>query len=230
MLTAAMEAHKRELIEFMVQSDVLRFGSFTAKSGRHTPYFIDAGRYRTGAQLSRLSRFYAQAIRAHFAEDFDVLFGPAYKGIPLAAATAIALHDDHGHDVGYCFNRKEKKDHGEGGLLVGHALRDGDRVVIVEDVTTAGTSIHETVPFLRAAAKIELRGLVVAVDRMERGRGEQSALRELGETYAMQTVAMVTIEEIMQHLRGREVAGRVVLTEELHARLVEYRAQYGASN
>jgi orotate phosphoribosyltransferase len=223
-----MDSHKHALIEFMVRSEVLRFGDFTAKSGRKTPYFVDAGRYRSGAQISQLARFYAQAIRAEFADRCDVLFGPAYKGIPLAVATAMALHDDHGQDVGYCFNRKEAKDHGEGGVLVGHRLRDGDRVVIVEDVTTAGTSIHETVPLLQAAAKIELCGLVVAVDRMERGRGDRSALAELRETYGVKTVAIVTIEDIMQHLRGRAIDGKVVLTDELYARMNAYRAQYGA--
>jgi orotate phosphoribosyltransferase len=158
-----------------------------------------------------------------------VLFGPAYKGIPLVTATAMALHDDHGQDVGFCFNRKEAKDHGEGGVLVGHRLRDGDRVVIVEDVTTAGTSIRESVPLLQAAAKVKLVGLVVAVDRMERGTGDKSALREVAETYGVKTVAIVTIDDIMQHLRGRAIDGKVVLTEELHARMAAYRAQYGAA-
>ena len=222
-----MEPYKRALIDLMVHSGVLLFGDFTAKSGRKTPYFIDAGRYGTGAQISQLARLYAQAIRAQLGRDFDVLFGPAYKGIPLAVATAMALHDDHGHDVGFCFNRKEAKDHGEGGVLVGHRLKDGDRVVMIEDVTTAGTSIRETVPLLRAAAKVELVGLVVAVDRMERGQGEQSTLSELRETYGMKTFAIVTIEEIMQDLRGRTVDGRVVLSDELHARMAAYRAQYG---
>ena len=223
-----MDSHKQALIEFMVRSEVLRFGDFTAKSGRKTPYFVDAGRYRSGAQISQLARFYAQAIRAEFANRYDVLFGPAYKGIPLVVATAMALHDDHGQDVGFCFNRKEAKDHGEGGVLVGHRLRDGDRVVIVEDVTTAGTSIHETVPLLRAAANVELCGLIVAVDRMERGRGDRSALAELRETYGVKTAAIVTIEDIMQHLHGRAIDGKVVLSDELHARMSEYRAQYGA--
>jgi len=224
-----MNSYKQALIELMVRSDVLRFGDFTAKSGRKTPYFVDAGRYRSGAQISQLARFYAQAIRDAFAGQYDVLFGPAYKGIPLVTATAMALHDDHGEDVGFCFNRKEAKDHGEGGVLVGHHLRDGDRVVIVEDVTTAGTSIRETVPLLQAAAKVKLVGLVVAVDRMERGLGDKSALREVAETYGVKTVAIVTIDDIMQYLRGRAIDGKVVLTEELHARLTAYRSQYGAA-
>jgi orotate phosphoribosyltransferase len=224
-----MPSHKHALIELMVRSEVLRFGDFTAKSGRKTPYFVDAGRYRSGPQISQLARFYAQAIRSEFAGRCDVLFGPAYKGIPLVTATAMALYDDHGQDVGFCFNRKEAKDHGEGGVLVGHRLRDGDRVVIVEDVTTAGTSIRESVPLLQAAAKVELVGLVVAVDRMERGLGDKSALSEVRENYGVKTVAIVTIEDIMQHLRGREIDGTVVLTEELYARMNAYRAQYGVA-
>src|SRR5262245_37794498 len=155
-----MDKHKRELIEFMVQCDVLRFGDFTAKSGRKTPYFINAGRFRTGAQLDRLARFYAQTIVDKLGTGFDVLFGPAYKGIPLAAATAVALQQAHAHDVGLCVNRKEAKDHGEGGNLVGQELQDGQRVLIIEDVTTAGTSIRETVPLLKAAANVQLAGLV----------------------------------------------------------------------
>jgi orotate phosphoribosyltransferase len=222
-----MEAYKRELIEFMVQSEALRFGDFTAKSGRKTPYFVDAGRYRTGAQISRLARFYAAAIRSRIGDGFDVLFGPAYKGIPLAVATAMALHEDHGQEVAYCFNRKEAKDHGEGGVLVGHQLRDGDRVLIIEDVTTAGTSVRETVPILRAAAKVELVGLVVAVDRMERGKTDQSALAELRDEYGMQAFAIATIDEIMEHLHGRTIGSAVVLDDALHARLLAYRAQYG---
>jgi len=222
-----MQPHKRELIELMVRCDVLTFGDFTAKSGRKTPYFVNTGRYRTGAHIARLARFYAQAIRDHLGSDFDVLFGPAYKGIPLVVATAMALHEDHGHEVGYCFNRKEEKDHGEGGMLLGHALRDGDRVVILEDVTTAGTSIRETVPLLQRTANVQLAGLVVSVDRMERGSGELSALAEIEQSYGMPTFPIVTVREIMEHLRGREIDGRIVLTEALHARMEAYLAEHG---
>jgi orotate phosphoribosyltransferase len=225
-----MEGYQRALIDFMLASDVLRFGDFTGKSGRKMPYFIDAGRYRTGMQISRLARFYAQAIRAQLGSDFDVLFGPAYKGIPLAVATAMALHDDHGQEVAYCFNRKEAKDHGEGGVLVGHKPQDGDRVLIIEDVTTAGTSVRESVSLLRAAAKVELVGLVVAVDRRERGHGEQSALKELRDGYDIKTIAIVTIDDIIQHLREHPAGSGAVLTQELQARLAEYRAQYGVND
>src|SRR3954462_1972747 len=162
-------------VRFLLESEVLRFGNFTAKSGRQTPYFFDAGRFGRGSQLERLGEFYAQRLLEALPGGFDVLFGPAYKGIPLCVATSMALAR-RGRDVGFCFNRKEAKDHGEGGVLVGHRLKDGDRVVIIEDVTTAGTSIRETVPLLKAAAKIELTALVVSVDRMERGTGHRSAL------------------------------------------------------
>lgn len=227
MLRGAMDRYKRDLLDLMLRSSVLQFGDFTTKSGRKTPYFINTGRYRSGAQMDTLVSIYAQEIATRFGADFDVLFGPAYKGIPLAVGTAMALHRNHGRDVGLCFNRKEAKDHGEGGVLVGHTLRDGDRVVIVEDVTTAGTAIHQSVQLLRAAAKVEIVGLVVAVDRRERGTGERGALQELAATYGMKTYALLTIDEIMEDLRGREVDGRVVLDEETHARLLAYRAQYG---
>jgi orotate phosphoribosyltransferase len=207
---------------------VLTFGDFTAKSGRKTPYFVNTGRYRTGAHIARLARFYAQAIRHQLGTGFDVLFGPAYKGIPLVVATAMALYEDHGQEVGYCFNRKEEKDHGEGGVLVGHTLRDGDRVVVVEDLTTAGTSIRETIPILKRAANVTLAGLVVSVDRMERGTGDKSALAEIAETFAMPAFPIVTVHEIMAYLHGREIDGRIVLTDELRTRMEAYLQQYGA--
>jgi orotate phosphoribosyltransferase len=223
-----MQTYKREFIEFMVECDVLRFGDFTAKSGRKTPYFVNTGRYRTGAQLARLARFYAHVLHDALGSDFDVLFGPAYKGIPLAAATAMQLHAEFGHDVGFCFNRKEAKDHGEGGSLIGHTLADSDRVVIIEDVTTAGTSVRESVPLLRGAAKVEFTALIVSVDRMERGTGEVSALREIRETYGMCTLSIVTIDEVIEHLRAHAVGGKMLIDDALYARVIEYRRAYGA--
>jgi orotate phosphoribosyltransferase len=223
-----MDERTRDLIELMVRCDVLTFGDFVAKSGRRTPYFVDAGRYRTGGQIAALGRLYADAIAASFGREVDVLFGPAYKGIPLVVTTAMALAADHGHDVGFCFDRKEAKDHGEGGDLVGHQLRDGDRVVIVEDVTTAGTSIRETVPKLRAVADIELVGLVVGVDRRERGtRADVSALDELAEDLGLRTVALATVDDIVEHLHDREVDGRRILGDDDLARLDAYRAEHG---
>jgi orotate phosphoribosyltransferase len=249
----ARAARTRAFVEFMVRCDVLTFGDFVARSGRRTPYFVNAGRYRTGRQVGELGRFYAAAIAEAFGSEIDVLFGPAYKGIPLAVTTAIALAAEHGHDVGFCFDRKEAKDHGEGGLLVGHPLRDGDRVVIVEDVTTAGTSVRATVPVLRAAADVEVVGLVVGVDRRERGAppadapldgpsaapgdagdavdagdaGELSALDALGLEFGFRTLALATIDDIVTHLAGREVDGRVVLSDADLARIAAYREEHG---
>jgi orotate phosphoribosyltransferase len=222
-----MEAHKREFIELIVQSGVLRFGHFVAKSGRHTPYFIDTGRYRTGTQIARLGRCYARAIHARLGDRFDVLFGPAYKGIPLAITTAIALGEQYGRDVGYSFNRKEVKDHGEGGVLLGHPLRDGDRVLIIEDVITAGTAVRESIELLRATAAIELVGVVVGVDRMERGQGERSALAELRAAHGLDAFAIVTIDEVIEALRGGVPGGEALLDEAAYARLASYRARYG---
>lgn len=221
-----MEKYKEEFIAFMVDCGVLTFGDFTTKSGRKTPFFINTGNYKTGAQMSRLGGFYAAAIKDRF-EDVDVLFGPAYKGIPLVVTASIALADKHGKDVAFCFNRKEAKDHGEGGSLVGKKLVDNDRVLIVEDVTTAGTSIRETVPILQAAAQVQLAGLIVSVDRMERGTEPQSALQEVSEAFDMKTAAIVTLDEIVTFLYNRDINGKVILDDEIKARIDDYRAQYG---
>ncbi len=188
---------KQAFVEFMVESDVLTFGDFVTKSGRPTPYFVNTGRYRTGEQIRQLGSFYADAILDKWGTDFDVLFGPAYKGIPLSVTTASALAE-RGHDVGFCFNRKEAKDHGEGGVLVGHAPSDGDRVLIIEDVTTAGTSIRETVPVLQAAADVSLAGLVISVDRRERGPGGGAALAEVGAEFGLTTHAIVTVHDVIE--------------------------------
>lgn len=220
--------YKREFIEFMVESEVLTFGDFVTKSGRKTPYFVNTGRYRTGSQLARLAGFYAQTIQDEFGDGFDVLFGPAYKGIPLAVGIAMELARRGPRDVPFCFDRKEAKDHGEGGKLVGHPLTDGERVLIVEDVTTAGTSIRETVPKLKSAARVELAGLVVSVDRMERGSGDKAALVEISEEWAMPTRAIVTIDEVVSYLHGREISGRVLLDDSIRERMRAYREEYGA--
>lgn len=220
-----MEAYKQSFIDFMVEAGVLTFGDFTAKSGRKTPYFVNAGRYRTGQQLRLLAGYYADAIVKEGAQ-FDFLFGPAYKGIPLVVSIAMVLAE-RGLDVPFCFNRKEAKDHGEGGNLVGHTPRDGEKVLIVEDVTTAGTSIRETVPLLKQAAKIELAGLVVSVDRMEKGTTELNALDELAQEHSMRTFSIVNIEEVMASLHNRQVGGRVLLDDALLVRMQDYRKQYG---
>lgn len=226
-MTAELPQYKRDFIEFMVRAGVLAFGDFTTKSGRKSPYFVNTGGYRTGAQLARLAGHYADAVVERLGSGFDVLFGPAYKGIPLAVATAMALAQRTGRDVAFCFNRKEAKDHGEGGSLIGHVPRDGERILIVEDVTTAGTSVRESVALLERAARVRCVGLVVSVDRMERGTGDRSALVELSDQFRFPCFAIVTIDDIMTHLNGRAVDGRVILTDDIHARMLAYRREYG---
>jgi orotate phosphoribosyltransferase len=222
-----IERYKQDFIEFMVAANVLTFGDFTTKSGRKTPFFINTGNYQTGEQMRKLGAFYAQAAVSHFAAGFDVLFGPAYKGIPLAVATAIALDAMHNRAVSVCFNRKEAKDHGEGGSIIGRKLRDGDRVLIVEDVITAGTSVRESIPLLQSAAKVVFAGLIVSVDRMEKGSGSASALAEVRESFGMPVAAIVTLDEIVAHLHNRPIGGRIVLDDATRARIDEYRGQYG---
>ncbi len=221
-----METYKENFIAFMVECGVLTFGDFTTKSGRRTPFFINTGNYKTGAQMSRLGGFYAAAIKDNFG-DVDVLFGPAYKGIPLVVTASIALADRHDTNVAFCFNRKEVKDHGEGGSLVGKKLVDNDRVLIVEDVTTAGTSIRETVPVLQHAAKVKLAGLIVSVDRMERGTGEKGALQEIQDSFGMKTASIVNLEEIVGYLHNRKLNGTIILDDDIKGRIDEYKAQYG---
>ena len=227
-----METYKQEFIEFMVRSNVLTFGDFVTKSGRRTPFFINTGNYNTGEQMERLGHFYAAAIRKIMGAEFDNLYGPAYKGIPLCVAAVTALWREYGQNVSFTFNRKEAKDHGEGGSLIGHRYRGGERVVIIEDVTTAGTSVRESVGILKAAVappkRVDLRAVVVSVDRMERGQTDRSALAEIAETFLIRTFAIVTLDEVVEHLHGREVDGRVVLTDDMRGRIEEYRAQYGA--
>lgn len=223
-----MEQYKQEFIEFMVDCQVLKFGDFVTKSGRRTPFFVNTGFYRTGSQLQRLGEYYAQAIRDKFGLDFDVLFGPAYKGIPLTVATSMAISWLYGKDVRYCSNRKESKDHGDKGILLGGPIGNGDKVVIIEDVTTAGTSIQETLPIIRARGDVSPIGLVVSVDRMERGQGEKSALKEIEETYGLATTAIVTMAEVVEHLYNREYQGKIIINDEIKANIDAYYEQYGA--
>lgn len=219
-----------ELIELLVRCDALTFGDFIAKSGRPTPYFVNAGKVGSGSELRKLGRLYSDAIYETFGTDVDVLFGPAYKGITLAVATGIALADHHGRDVGVCFDRKEVKDHGEGGNLIGHVPTDGDRIVIIEDVTTAGTSIRASVPLLRSIADVEVVGLLVGVDRKERGtRSDVTALDELAQELGLSTVALATIDDIVDHLAEREVDGQRLLSDADLQRISAYRAEYGVA-
>ncbi|MBQ6395538.1 MAG: orotate phosphoribosyltransferase [Atopobiaceae bacterium] len=223
-----MEAYKREFIEFMVESDVLRFGDFTLKSGRKSPFFMNAGLYVTGDQLHRLGLYYAQAIEANFGLDFDVVFGPAYKGIPLSVVTAMALDELYGKQVRYCSNRKEMKDHGDAGILLGSGLSDGDRVLMVEDVTTSGKSIEETYPILPGQADVEVVGLIVSLNRLEVGKsGDKTALEEVAQLYGFPTAAIVDMDDVVEVLHNNEVQGRVVIDDGIKARLDDYYAQYG---
>ena len=224
-----MEQYKQEFIEFMVASDVLKFGEFTLKSGRKSPFFMNAGAYVTGSQLMKLGEYYAKAIHDTYGLDFDVLFGPAYKGIPLTVATTIAISKLYGKDIRYCSNRKEVKEHGDTGILLGSKLKDGEKVVIIEDVTTSGKSIEETFPILKAQADVEVIGLMVSLNRMEVGKGgEKSALDEIKELYGIEANAIVSMAEVTEHLYNKECGGRVVIDDRIKSAIDAYYEQYGA--
>ena len=224
-----MEAYKKEFIDFMVDSQVLKFGDFTLKSGRKSPFFMNAGAYVTGTQLMKLGEYYAKAIHENFGDDFDVLFGPAYKGIPISVVTAVAYSKLYGKEIRYCSDRKEEKDHGaDKGSFLGSSLKDGDRVIMIEDVTTSGKSMEETVPKVRGAANVEILGLMVSLNRMEVGLGgEKSALDEIQEKYGFQARAIVSMAEVVEALYDQPVNGTVLIDDELKARIDEYYEQYG---
>lgn len=223
-----MEQYKKDFIEFMLSCGVLRFGDFVTKSGRQTPFFINTGFYRTGGQMAKLGEFYAKAIQDNFGLDFDVLFGPAYKGIPLTVAATMEISRLYGRDIRYCSNRKEIKDHGEKGILLGSPISAGDKVVIIEDVTTAGTSIRETVPIIKAQGTDDILGLVVSVDRMERGTGDVSALKEIENEFGIRTCSIVSMKDVIECLYNREYEGRVIIDDALMKRIDAYYEQYGA--
>lgn len=223
-----MQDYKKEFIEFMIDCEVLKFGDFVTKSGRKTPFFVNTGFYRTGTQLRRLGEYYAKAIQETFGTDFDVLFGPAYKGIPLTVAATMALSEFYDADIKYCSNRKEVKDHGDKGILLGSPIQDNDKVVIIEDVTTAGTSIEETLPIIKAQGDVDVLGLVVSVDRMERGKGTKSALKEIEEKYGFKTTAIVTMADVVEHLYNRPYKGKVIIDDQLKTAIDAYYEQYGA--
>lgn len=212
-----MQAYQRDFIRFAIERGVLRFGEFTLKSGRTSPYFFNAGLFNTGSALAQLGRFYAAAV-ADSGIDFDVIFGPAYKGIPLAAATAISLAEHHQRDVPWCFNRKEAKDHGEGGTLVGSPL--AGRVLIVDDVITAGTAIREVMQIIRTQGA-QAAGVLIALDRQERGQGELSAIQEVEHDYGMPVVSIVSLAQVLEFL-GQDAQ----LKQHLPA-VEAYRDQYG---
>ncbi len=221
---------KQAFIRFMIDSGVLSFGDFVTKSGRQTPYFVNTGNYRTGSQIARLGKFYASTIvqnmkAGNIPGELTALYGPAYKGIPLAVAAAAAMSEDYGHDLNYCFNRKEAKDHGEGGSLIGYRPKDGDSLLIIEDVITAGTAVRETVPLLQATGDIQIAGLVVSVDRMEKGQGELSAIQEIERDFGIRTFAIVTIREIFDLLFSESEVGDGA-NQQLKQRLADYMAKY----
>ena len=224
-----MEAYKKEFINFMVDCQVLKFGDFTLKSGRKSPFFMNAGAYVTGSQLMKLGEYYATAIHENFGDDFDVLFGPAYKGIPISVVTAVAYSKLYGKEIRYCSDRKEEKDHGaDKGSFLGSSLKDGDRVIMIEDVTTSGKSMEETVPKVRGAANVEILGLMVSLNRMEVGLGgEKSALDEIREKYGFEARAIVSMAEVVEALYGQPVNGTVLIDDELKARIDEYYEKYG---
>ena len=219
-----MEDYKKEFVSFMLDAKALKFGDFTLKSGRKSPFFMNAGAYVTGKQLHELGRYYAKAIHDNFGLDFDVLFGPAYKGIPLAVVTALALDELYGKEVRYCSNRKEIKDHGDTGILLGSKLKDGDRVIMIEDVTTSGKSMEETVPIVRSQADVEIKGLIVSLNRNEKGKGNKTALSEIEDLYGFKAAAIVSMPEVVEILKERDA-----LDADLLDRIDAYYAEYGAT-
>lgn len=223
-----MEQYKEEFIEFMVEANVLKFGEFTLKSGRRSPFFMNAGAYVTGSQLKRLGEYYAKAIYDNYGTDFDILFGPAYKGIPLSVATTIAFYELYGKEIRYCSNRKEIKDHGDTGILLGSKIKEKEKIVIIEDVTTSGKSIEETFPILQAQGEVEIIGLIVSLNRMEQGKNKHTcALDEIRETYGFPTAAIVTMEDVVERLYNRECQGKIIIDETMKNSIDEYYREYG---
>lgn len=225
-----MEKYKEDFIDFMVESKVLKFGDFKLKSGRKSPFFMNAGAYVTGEQLTRLGRFYAEAIHTHFGDDFDVLFGPAYKGIPLAVSTVIAYKELYNKEIRYCSNRKEVKDHGDTGIILGSPIKNGDRVIIIEDVTTSGKSIEETVPIIKAQGSnpntVKILGLIVSLNRMEKGKGTKGALEEITDIYGFKACAIVTMQDVVERLYNPDVPD-CIITPEIKESMDRYYAENG---
>ena len=220
-------SYQEEFITFMVRSGVLTFGDFTTKSGRKTPYFVNTGNYKTGAQAAKLGDYYAACIQENLPDGVDCLFGPAYKGIPLTVAAASSLYRNYDRDLPYCFNRKEAKDHGEGGTMIGYQPKDGDRVVIVEDVVTAGTAVRETIELFKHIADVKFASLIVSVDRMEKGTGEKTTINELREQYGIAVHPIVTVRQVIDFLHNREIDGKVYIDDEMKGKMEAYLEQYG---
>jgi orotate phosphoribosyltransferase len=219
--------YKEEFITFMVRSGVLTFGDFVTKSGRKTPYFINTGNYKTGAQASKLGDYYASCIQENMPDGITALFGPAYKGIPLAVAAASSLYRNYDRDLPYCFNRKEAKDHGEGGSMVGYQPQDGDNIAIVEDVVTAGTAVRESIDLFKHVANVNIKALFVSVDRMERGTKSCTTLDELREEHGIAVYPIITVREIISFLHNNPIDGKVYLNDNMKVRMEAYLAEYG---
>ncbi len=219
--------YKEDFIDFMVRAGVLTFGDFVTKSGRKTPYFINTGNYQTAEQISELGTYYAACINENVCTDMDFMYGPAYKGIPLVITSAVSLFRDHGLDIPYCFNRKEVKDHGEGGSIIGYKPQDGDRAVIIEDVITAGSSVRESVPLLKSLADVNVTSLIISVDRMERGTNDKTAIQEVKEEFGIVTYPIVTVRDIINHLHGHEIDGKVVIDDAMREKMEEHLKKYG---
>ena len=217
-----MEAYKQEFVDFMLDCGVLKFGDFTLKSGRKSPFFMNAGLYVTGSQLTKLGEYYAKAIHDKYGDDFDVLFGPAYKGIPLSVATTMAYSRLYGKEIRYCSNRKEAKDHGDAGILLGSPIKDGDRIVVIEDVTTSGKSMEETIPIVKAQGDVKIIGLMVSLNRCEKGKGDKGALDEIKDLYGFETGAIVSMKEVVEYLTEKKM-----IDDELKARIDSYYKEYG---
>ena len=217
-----LEGYKKEFVDFMLDSNVLKFGDFTLKSGRKSPFFMNAGLYVTGTQLMKLGEYYATAIHNTYGDDFDVVFGPAYKGIPISVVTAVAYSQLYGKEIRYCSNRKEAKDHGDAGILLGSPIKDGDRIVVVEDVTTSGKSMEETIPIVKAQGDVTIVGLMVSLNRCERGKGDKGALDEIKDLYGFDTAAIVSMDEVVEYL-----VEKGMIDDELKARIDAYYAEYG---
>lgn len=217
-----MEQYQKEFVDFMLDCEVLRFGDFTLKSGRKSPFFMNAGLYITGSQLEKLGEYYAKAIHNTYGDDFDVIFGPSYKGIPIGVATVMAYSRLFGKEIRYCSNRKEAKDHGDVGILLGSPIKDGDRIVVVEDVTTSGKSMEETIPIVKAQGDVKIIGLMVSLNRCERGKGDKGALDEIKDLYGFETSAIVSMNEVIDYLVEKKV-----IDDELKSRLDAYYAEYG---
>ena len=223
-----MENYKQKLIKLMATSGVLMFGNFTTKSGRQSPYFINSGKFQTGEHIGLVSEYYATLIYEKLNGTFDVLFGPAYKAIPLCTLTAAALHRLYGINAGYSFNRKEVKSHGDGGVFVGHQPKDGDRILIIEDVISAGTSVREVHPLLKAAADVSITDMVISVDRMEKGKGGLTAVSEIKQEFGISVHSLVTVKEIIGYLHNKEVEGKVFINDDVREKMEVYLRKYCA--